>query len=79
MKLTNIPGRGGGNAWDYLRKHNGDPHVLAINSPTVISNKLLGVSTTDYSDITPLANLYTEYPISSSARIRRSRCCRTGA
>jgi putative tricarboxylic transport membrane protein len=63
VKLTNIAGRGGGNAWDYLRKHNGDPHVLAINSPTIISNKLLGVSATDYSDLTPLANLYTEYPI----------------
>jgi putative tricarboxylic transport membrane protein len=63
VKLTNIPGRGGGNAWDYLRRHNGDPHVLAINSPTIISNRLLGVSTTDYSDLTPLANLYTEYPI----------------
>ena len=63
VKLSNIPGRGGGNAWDYLRQHTGDPHVLAINSPTIISNKLLGVSTTDYSDLTPLANLYTEYPI----------------
>ena len=63
VKLTNIPGRGGGNAWDYLRKHAGDPHVLAINSPTIISNKLLGVSAADYSDLTPLANLYTEYPI----------------
>lgn len=63
VKLTNIPGRGGGNAWDYLRQHAGDPHVLAINSPTIISNKLLGVSATDYSDLTPLANLYTEYPI----------------
>ncbi|HEY0223495.1 MAG TPA: tripartite tricarboxylate transporter substrate-binding protein [Pseudolabrys sp.] len=63
VRLTNIAGRGGGNAWDYLRKHNGNPHVLAINSPTIISNKLLGVSTADYSDLTPLANLYTEYPI----------------
>lgn len=63
IKLTNIPGRGGGNAWDYLRQHRGDAHVLAINSPTIISNKLLGVSTADYSDLTPLANLYTEYPI----------------
>lgn len=63
VKLTNIAGRGGGNAWDYLRKHPGDGHVLAINSPTIISNKLLGVSATDYADLTPLANLYTEYPI----------------
>jgi putative tricarboxylic transport membrane protein len=63
VKLTNIAGRGGGNAWDYLRTKRGDPHVLAINSPTIISNKLLGVSDVDYSELTPLANLYTEYPI----------------
>ena len=63
VKLTNIPGRGGGNAWDYLRTKEGDPHVLAINSPTIISNKLLGVSDFDYAALTPLANLYTEYPI----------------
>jgi len=63
VKLTNIPGRGGGNAWDYLRTKSGDPHVLAINSPTIISNKLLGVSDLDYDELTPLANLYTEYPI----------------
>jgi len=63
VKLTNIPGRGGGNAWDYLRTKGGDPHVLAINSPTIISNKLLGVSDFDYDALTPIANLYTEYPI----------------
>jgi putative tricarboxylic transport membrane protein len=63
VKLTNIAGRGGGNAWDYLRTKRGNPHVLAINSPTIISNKLLGVSDVDYSELTPLANLYTEYPI----------------
>ena len=63
VKLTNIPGRGGGNAWDYLRTKSGDAHVLAINSPTIISNKLLGVSDLDYAALTPLANLYTEYPI----------------
>lgn len=63
VKLTNIPGRGGGNAWDYLRGKSGDAHVLAINSPTIISNKLLGVSAYDYAALTPLANLYTEYPI----------------
>jgi len=63
VRLTNIPGRGGGNAWDYLRTKGGDPHVLAVNSPTIISNKLLGVSDFDYDALTPIANLYTEYPI----------------
>jgi putative tricarboxylic transport membrane protein len=61
VRLTNIPGRGGGNAWDYLMQHPGDAHVLAINSPTIITNKLLGVSAFDHAALTPLANLYTEY------------------
>ncbi len=63
VTLVNIAGRGGGNAWDHLRQNAGDAHVLAINSPTIISNKLLGVTPADYADLTPLANLYTEYPI----------------
>jgi putative tricarboxylic transport membrane protein len=63
IRLNNIPGRGGGNAWDYLTTKRGDAHVLAINSPTIVSNRLLGVSKLRYSDLTPIANLYTEYPI----------------
>ena len=42
-------------------RHAGDPHKLAINSPTIITNRLLGESTLDYAALTPLANLYTEY------------------
>ena len=61
LKLTNIAGRGGGNAWDYLAQHPGNPHLLAINSPTIITNRQLGESTFDDTALTPLANLYTEY------------------
>ncbi|HEY6257090.1 MAG TPA: tripartite tricarboxylate transporter substrate-binding protein [Xanthobacteraceae bacterium] len=61
IKLTNIAGRGGGNAWDYLAEHPGDAHIVAINSPTIITNQLLGESALDFSALTPLANLYTEY------------------
>lgn len=61
LRLTNIAGRGGGNGWDYLRKHPGDPHILAINSPTIITNHQLGVADFDHAALTPLANLYTEY------------------
>lgn len=61
VKLSNIPGKGGGNGWDYLRTKRGDPQVLAINSPTIITNRLLGVADYDHAALTPLANLYTEY------------------
>lgn len=61
LRLNNIPGKGGGNGWDYLRQHAGNPHILAINSPTIITNKQLGVADFDHAALTPLANLYTEY------------------
>ncbi len=61
IRLSNMPGRGGGNGWDYLRRQHGNPHVLAISSPTLITNLHLGVSDYDHGALTPLANLYTEY------------------
>lgn len=76
VKLTNIPGKGGGNGWDYLRKHSGNPHVLAINSPTIITNKPLGVADYDHAALTPLANLYTEY---IAFVVRADSPIRTGA
>ncbi len=60
MNLVNIPGRGGGNAWDYLAARPGDPHILSITSPTIISNPLLGISALTYDALTPIANLYVE-------------------
>ena len=88
LKLTNIPGRGGDNAWDYLMQHAGDPHVLAINSPTIITNRQLGVAGFDHTALTPLANLYTEYiafvvsadsPIRTGADFMRRLAQDTGA
>jgi putative tricarboxylic transport membrane protein len=61
LRLVNVPGKGGGNGWDRLRQHPGDGHMLAINSPTVITNRLLGVAEYDHTALTPIANLYTEY------------------
>jgi len=61
FKVTNIPGLGGGNAWRYLARQAGDAHVLAISSPTLLTNQLLGEDALDFQTLTPLANLYTEY------------------
>jgi putative tricarboxylic transport membrane protein len=61
LQLTNIPGRGGGNGWDYLRTKPGDAQVLAVNSPTIMTNQHLGVADYNHAALTPLANLYTEY------------------
>ena len=61
MRLTNIPGKGGGNAWDALRHRAGDPHALSISSAPLLTNKLLGVTDYDHAALTPIAMLYTEY------------------
>lgn len=60
VTLTNIPGRGGSNAWEHLASRAGDPHVLAISSPPFLSNRLVGISALGHADLTPVANLYTE-------------------
>ena len=60
MRVSNVVGKGGGSAWDALRTHAGDPHVLSINSGPLLANCILGVSDYDQSAFTPLANLYTE-------------------
>jgi len=61
LHVTNRVGKGGGAAWDHLRAHPGDPHVLAINSPPLLTNRLGGVSDYDHAQLTPIATLYTEY------------------
>lgn len=61
MKLTNLPGNGGGHAWDALRARAGDPHVLSISAPPLMSNRILGISDFDHAALMPVANLFTEY------------------
>ncbi|MDH3499068.1 MAG: tripartite tricarboxylate transporter substrate-binding protein [Acidimicrobiia bacterium] len=61
VTVTNIPGRGGGEAWDALAGRRGDADVAAISSPTIITNKLLGVADIDHRDLTPIAQLCTEH------------------
>lgn len=61
LTISNIVGKGGGAAWDHLLAHPGDPHVLAINSPPLLTNRLFGVSDYDHAQLTPIVNLYTEY------------------
>ncbi|MGE5524909.1 MAG: tripartite tricarboxylate transporter substrate binding protein [Rhodospirillaceae bacterium] len=75
IALVNIPGRGGSNAWDHVARHRGDAHLLAITAPPLVTNKLLGQSIVDASDLTPLAVLCTEYiafVARADSRLRRA-------
>jgi putative tricarboxylic transport membrane protein len=59
--VSNIPGRGGGNAWDALVHREGDASVVAVSSASLITNRLLGLAQIDHTDLTPVAMLATEH------------------
>ena len=61
VKVLNVVGKGGGKAWDYLIERPGNPHVLAISSPPLITNRLAGIDRYDHGALSPIANLYAEY------------------
>jgi putative tricarboxylic transport membrane protein len=54
-------GSGGAIAWTYVSRKEGDGHFLAISGPTLLSNDILGIGDMSYKDVTPIAQLFTEY------------------
>jgi len=62
VTVNNIAGDGGRNAWAWLDRKSGDPHVLCISSSNLATDHLLGATAFDHETaFTPLAILYTEY------------------
>src|SRR5262245_14486387 len=62
VKVNNVAGDGGRNAWKYLDGLAGNPHVLVISSSNLATDRLLGARSYDHeTSFTPLAILYTEY------------------
>lgn len=54
-------GGGGAIAWTYVSRKTGDGHYLAISGPTLLSNEILNIGDLSYKDVTPIAQLFTEY------------------
>ncbi|MCW5575458.1 MAG: tripartite tricarboxylate transporter substrate binding protein [Burkholderiales bacterium] len=63
VSVANKPGAGGTVSLAYLNQNAGDGHVVAINSPSLIANDLNGRGTVRYREVTPLANLFSEYTV----------------
>jgi putative tricarboxylic transport membrane protein len=59
--VVNKPGAGGLLGFIHLNQHTGDGHHLAITSPTLISNHIVGASPVGYMHLTPVAVLFNEY------------------
>lgn len=54
-------GGGGAVAWSYVGRQAGDGHFLAISGPTLLSQEVLGAGDLTWRDVTPIAQLFTEY------------------
>lgn len=61
INVVNVPGDGARRAWSHVDQYQGDPHVLAISSPNLTSDYLVGLASFDHSRYTPIATLITEY------------------
>lgn len=48
-------------AMAYLNQHAGDGHYLAMATPNLLTNRILGTNPITYTDVTPLALLTREY------------------
>jgi putative tricarboxylic transport membrane protein len=57
------PGGGGAIAWTYLSQKAGDGHYLAISGPTLLANDVLKIGNLKFQDLTPIAQLFTEYSV----------------
>ena len=61
--VVNRPGAGSAVAWTYMNSHPGDAHYIAVTSPTLVSNSLTGSNPLTYNDVTPLAQMLSEYVV----------------
>lgn len=76
MTVQAKPGSGGAVAWTYLSRKTGDGHYIAISGPTLLANDVLGVGELKYKDVTPIAQLFTEYEVFA---VNANSPIRTGA
>ena len=59
--VVNKPGAAGRLGMLYLNQHAADGHFVAVSTVTLLTNHITGASNMTYTDVTPLAQLFSEY------------------
>lgn len=59
--VVNKPGGGGAIALAYIVQNAGSGHHLLVTSPTLLTNRIVGKTSVTFTDLTPLAQIGTEY------------------
>lgn len=75
ISVLNKPGGGGAISWAYLKEREEDGNVLCISTPNILTNHITGKSSLTYTDFTPIAQLYNEYPVFT---VRADSALKTG-
>jgi len=62
VKVVNVPGAGARKAWTtVIDNRAGDGHVMAISSPNLTTDYLVGAADFEHDKYTPISTLVTEY------------------
>jgi len=61
MSVVSKAGGGGGISMAYTNLKPGDGHYLLVGTSTMITNHIIGASSMNYSDFTPIASLLNDY------------------
>lgn len=65
VAVLNRPGANNALAWTYINQHPGDGHYLGMTLPNIVTNRITGTHPLSYADVTPLAQLNSEYIVFS--------------
>ena len=63
MVVLNRGGAGGGIAYAYLNRVEGSGQSLSLSTLNLVTNSLTGGHPLSHTDITPIAHLFSEYPV----------------
>lgn len=63
MVVLNRGGAGGGIAYAYMNRTEGNGHSLSLSTLNLVTNSLTGGHPLSHTDITPIAHLFSEYPV----------------
>lgn len=62
VEVLNVPGDGARRVWTHcVSRYPGDGHVIAISSPNLTTDYLVGIADFEHTRYTPIATLVTEY------------------
>ena len=61
--VVNKPGAAYALSWIYINNHPRDAHYLSVTTLSLLTNAITGVNPLTYTDVTPIAQLFTDYVV----------------